>query len=529
MADLRASGLGGTPFGETGNRPSTPDIGQTFYNGSNGLLEIYTAIGWIALAGAPPAIPVSVVPTNQGSGREFNNGSASVAFAAGTGGGLSGEFIVTSTPGNYFAVGSESPITVDGLQSNTSYTFAAQARNNFGTSISSTSSSPITATTVPEVPAISSVSDATTGGSVTLSFIAGASGGSSITNYKYSTDGTNFTALSPSQISSPLTISGLTNNTAYNIYIKAVNANGDSLSSSVSSSVTPTLVLQNTYLVVGGGGPGGSGLAGGGGAGGYRTNFNTSTISMLSAVTYTLTVGAGGAGSPANQSQGANGVNSSLIGGAISISSTGGGAGGHYSNEAAQSGGSGGGGGGTGTQGQYSSGASGNAGAYSPSEGNSGGRGNYWGSSKHLGGGGGGAGGAGSDTPNSTIGGQGGPGASNSITGTAVFYAGGGGGCGRNSANSAGGLGGSGIGGRGAGTNTGSAGIGGSGTANTGSGGGGGDYADGSTSPQGGNGGSGVVIIRTLGTAVSTTGSPTVTTDGSHKVYKFTTTGSITF
>ena len=529
MADLRLSGLGGTPFGETGNRPSSPAIGQTFYNGSNGLLEIYTASGWIALAGAPPAIPVSVVPTNQGSGRAYNNGSASVAFTSGTGGGLSGEYVVTSTPGNYSAVGSSSPITVSGLQSNTSYTFAAQARNNFGTSISSTSSSPITSTTIPQAPSIIGVTDTTAGGTVSLSFTAGETGGSSITNYKYSTDGTNFTALSPSQTSSPLTISGLANNTNYNIYIKAVNANGDSLSSAMSSSVTPTYVLQNTYLVVGGGGPGGSGLAGGGGAGGYRTNFNTSTISMVAGVTYTLTVGAGGAGSPANQSQGANGVNSSLIGGAISISSTGGGSGGYYANQAAQSGGSGGGGGGTGNLDQYSSGASGNAGAYSPSEGNSGGRGNYWGSSKHLGGGGGGAGGAGSDTPNNTIGGQGGLGASNSITGTAVFYAGGGGGCGRNSASSAGGLGGSGIGGRGAGTNTGSAGIGGSGTANTGSGGGGGDYADSSTSPQGGNGGSGVVIIRTLGTAASTTGSPTITTDGSYKVYKFTATGTITF
>jgi hypothetical protein len=44
-----------------------------------------------------------------------------------------------------------------------------------------------------------------------------------------------------------------------------------------------------------------------------------------------------------------------------------------------------------------------------------------------------------------------------------------------------------------------------------------------------GTGGSGVVIIRTLLTAASTTGSPTVTTDGSYNVYKFTGSGSITF
>jgi hypothetical protein len=44
-----------------------------------------------------------------------------------------------------------------------------------------------------------------------------------------------------------------------------------------------------------------------------------------------------------------------------------------------------------------------------------------------------------------------------------------------------------------------------------------------------GAGGSGVVILRTLATAASTTGSPTVTTDGSYNVYKFTGSGSITF
>jgi hypothetical protein len=45
----------------------------------------------------------------------------------------------------------------------------------------------------------------------------------------------------------------------------------------------------------------------------------------------------------------------------------------------------------------------------------------------------------------------------------------------------------------------------------------------------GGSGGSGVVIIRTLSTAASTTGSPTVTTDGSYNIYKFTSSGTITF
>jgi hypothetical protein len=37
------------------------------------------------------------------------------------------------------------------------------------------------------------------------------------------------------------------------------------------------------------------------------------------------------------------------------------------------------------------------------------------------------------------------------------------------------------------------------------------------------------VVVRTLLTAASTTGSPTVTTDGGFNIYKFTGSGSITF
>ena len=76
-------------------------------------------------------------------------------------------------------------------------------------------------------------------GQATISFTPGSDGGSAISNYKYSTDGTTYTALSPTDSSSPVTIPGLTNGTSYTIYLKAVNANGDS---SASSSVTVTPV-----------------------------------------------------------------------------------------------------------------------------------------------------------------------------------------------------------------------------------------------------------------------------------------------
>jgi hypothetical protein len=48
----------------------------------------------------------------------------------------------------------------------------------------------------------------------------------------------------------------------------------------------------------------------------------------------------------------------------------------------------------------------------------------------------------------------------------------------------------------------------------------------------GGSGGSGIVILRypdTNAAATSTTGSPTVTVAGGYRVYKWTSSGSITF
>jgi hypothetical protein len=73
------------------------------------------------------------------------------------------------------------------------------------------------------------------------------------------------------------------------------------------------------------------------------------------------------------------------------------------------------------------------------------------------------------------------------------------------------------------------AGNGGNGTVG-GGGGGGGTYQSGYLA--GASGGSGAVIIRyadTYASATNTTGSPTITVSGGYRVYKFTSSGSITF
>jgi hypothetical protein len=235
-----------------------------------------------------------------------------------------------------------------------------------------------------------------------------------------------------------------------------------------SGTFTPSTGLSCDYLVVAGGG---GGTYAGGGAGGLRSTVTAtggggsleSAVTLASAVAYAITIGGGGAGSSTTA---ANGVASSIIGTAVSISSVGGGGSTVSGTTTGALGGSGGGGGGAG----------GNGGAGTANQGRAGGNGNT-GSS---GGGGGASVAAAAASVNN--GGAGGAGVATSISGTSVTYAGGGGGSG-GSTNGAGGAGG---GGAASGT-TGS-----NGTTNLGGGAGGGGGGTGS------NGGSGVVIIRYL-------------------------------
>ncbi len=261
------------------------------------------------------------------------------------------------------------------------------------------------------------------------------------------------------------------------------------------------------YLVVAGGGGSSCYFSGAGGAGGYRT---ATGFALTPGTDYTVTVGAGGTGG-LGTNVGGNGENSVFS----TITSTGGGRGGVH---ASYSGASGGSGGGAALAG-YSAGGAGTAG-----QGNDGGEGT-WGSGVEATGGGGGAGAAGGDASTSgPVGGAGGIGSSSSITGSAVYYAGGGGGAAQDGGT--GGSGGNGGGGDGGVDDV----VGSDGTVNTGGGAGAGSVDPQQHSVRGASGGSGVVILRipTANYSGTTTGSPTVTTDGDYKVVKFTGSGTYT-
>jgi hypothetical protein len=257
-----------------------------------------------------------------------------------------------------------------------------------------------------------------------------------------------------------------------------------------SGTFTPAQTLTAEVLVVAGGGSGGGGVitSGGGGAGGI--NFSSST-SFTSGVSYTATVGAGATGASI---MGSTGSNSSLIGGAVSITGNGGGGGAGSSNPGPANGLNGGCGGGASSN-NTTTGAIGTGGT--GSQGGNGGR--AWANSSSAAlqgsGGGGGMGGNGGSA-SSGVSGNGGPGVSTysswglatqtgqNISGT-YWYAGGGGADSRGGTAGLGGNGGGGAGGNTASVVTGVAGM-----ASTGGGGGAG-YGS-----NGGNGGSGVVIIR---------------------------------
>jgi len=198
---------------------------------------------YVAISDVPDA-PTIGTATDVGTSRSYNNGSATVTISAYPAtGGTPNSYTATSTPGSFTGTAATSPITVTGLQSATSYTFAVTASNGTGSSSASSSSSAITATTVPQAPTIGTFTDNKDGSTGTLSFTAGATGGKSITGYKFSTDGSTYTSVSGT--TSPLSLTGLTPGT-YSFTLKATNGNGDSAASS-STSGTVAVPLQGSY------------------------------------------------------------------------------------------------------------------------------------------------------------------------------------------------------------------------------------------------------------------------------------------
>lgn len=294
------------------------------------------------------------------------------------------------------------------------------------------------------------------------------------------------------------------------IPVISVDAKGriTNLTSVVISGGTPYSVTS--LLVAGGGGA----SNGGGGAGGMLGYI---PFQMFSGVTYTVVVGAGGAGA-IFYGTAASGTNSTISSPSFTFATAiGGGRSGITPSTSgiAAAGAAGGSGGGNSVNNTVAGTALGGAGTLG--QGNSGGSTNYSSppSATAAGGGGAGASGAGAGAGA----GAGGAGLSSSITGSSVTYAGGGGGGSGGGGSGSGGAGGAGGGGNG------SIGPGSSGAINLGGGGGGGWV-----SFSGGNGGSGIVILSiplSLYTGLIT-GGALVSQSGEFVILRFVSSGTYT-
>ena len=513
-AELAADNFDDTYLGAKASDPTVDNdgdpltSGDLYFNTSSNEIKYYDGTSWSAIS---PGITDIVSDTTPQLGGNLDVNSNSIVSVS------NGNISITPDGTGKVIIDGLSHPTADGSADQVLKTDGA-GNLSFGDVSGGTSwqSSIVTGTTLSAVAGNGYWID-TTSNACTVTLPASASVGDTIEFVDYARNwGTNNLTINPNSLnfqgnSSPNPVYDVDGQSVRIVYSGATQGWIPTTDDDVSLETPQTITTD--FLVIGGGGSGGQDTGGGGGAGGYRNSYSTessggggsseTTLQLSPGETYTITIGGGGATTTSPQRPGNAGTASSISGtGITTITSAGGGLGAASSGNAGGAGGSGGGAapngsGGSGTANQGFNGENG--------------------TSPAAGGGGGALEAGGTDG-----GGLGGDGLASSITGTPVTRAGGGGGANpaRVPNNTPGGDGGGGTAPNPTGDGT-------AGTANTGSGGGGG----GLSSPRnGGAGGSGVVILRlpTADYTGTTTGSPTVDTDGTDTILTYTGSGSYT-
>ncbi|MEO5744867.1 MAG: fibronectin type III domain-containing protein, partial [Terracoccus sp.] len=177
----------------------------------------------------PPAAPVIDAITG-------HDGGLSVAFSAGASDStiLNYQYQLDGT-GPWISTGSTvSPLEITGLTNGDEHAVQIRAVSAIDNSVPSNSGNG-TPQSSPGAPTITSVS--TGAGAATVSFIPGYSGGGTITDYEYQLGEGTWT--SGGTTTSPLSITGLADGTAYTVAIRARNSAGSGSASQLSGFSTP--------------------------------------------------------------------------------------------------------------------------------------------------------------------------------------------------------------------------------------------------------------------------------------------------
>ena len=212
-----------------------------------------------------------MIPGNQASGGKFIDPPSAITSVVGAGGtaditithtgykGKSGivTYRVTASNGVTATTSSTTVSMLAGLTPGQTYTFSAVAieSTSGAESVSSSSSSPLVLGSVPSAPLAPTATLPSTYGNTTASvaWIAPASVGSSISDYtvQYSSNsGSTWTTFSrAASTATSVTVTGLTNGTAYVFRVNAINGIGAGSYSSSSSSVTPLFGKVPTPIV----------------------------------------------------------------------------------------------------------------------------------------------------------------------------------------------------------------------------------------------------------------------------------------
>lgn len=192
-----------------------------------------------------PDAPTNVSATDVGTSRAYDNGAATVTYTAPTWDGKLPitNYVVTGNPGGSANDAGGSPTTVTGLDtspSGTNHTFTVVATNAIGNSSSSSASASELITSVPGTPPTPTATR-TNDTTVSISWTGSPnSGGKTVTGYTITSSPSLSLSYSGSDITSPISVTGTyVANQAYTFTLKAVNANGESVASTASNSVTP--------------------------------------------------------------------------------------------------------------------------------------------------------------------------------------------------------------------------------------------------------------------------------------------------